>query len=84
MIWMGKRKPMYRKHQYIVLRCYSEEGREYYTVVNTALEVHRHFDDSRAAITACRHAASSFVPKALDRHFKENVLYLMTGLEKYK
>jgi hypothetical protein len=81
---LGKRKPIFKRKHMLVLRCFTEKGDVYYTVVNTILHVHRHFDDQVEAIMACKHAANSLVLPRFDIRFRRNVLYLMTGLEKNK
>lgn len=78
------KSPIFRRGHFLVMQCYNDTGELYYTVVNTKLDVHRHTQTKHSAMMMCKHANLCVVNPSFDSKYRRNLLYLITGLAKYK
>lgn len=86
------KKKAFAKFKHIhVVRCYNNTG-VYYTVINTKLNCkdisgkyirpHRHYTSEHEAIMIAKHASQCNIPKHYPKHLINDILFLITGLNK--
>jgi len=68
-------KPIYSKRE----KRWIPSGSVYYTVVNTKLNVHRHYRYEKQAFFICKRAGMKRIPEHYNGKAKRDIEYLITG-----
>lgn len=78
-----KQKPCFSTGKYKVFVCRDENNNSYYTVVNTALGIHRHHPDLTMSICVAKACSKLHIPQSFNKSLRRDCMYLITGGEEY-
>lgn len=72
-------RPLYQRGDCKVYVSYKPKGGKYYTVVNTKLDVHRHYVWEKQARMMCKRAGDGVIPQHYCGKHKVDIYYLIHG-----